>query len=43
MRSTGLFDEVAQGDGNDGDGRVDAGESVELAIRFVIAGGRLRM
>ena len=27
-----LFDEVAQGDGNDGDGRVDAGESVELAI-----------
>jgi len=27
-----LFDEVAQGDGNDGDGRVDASESVELAI-----------
>ena len=27
-----LFDEVGQGDGNDGDGRVDAGESVELAI-----------
>ncbi len=27
-----LFDEVAQGDGNDGDGRVDAGETVELAI-----------
>ena len=27
-----LFDEVAQGDGNDGDGRVDSGETVELAI-----------
>ena len=27
-----LFDEIAQGDGNDGDGRVDAGETVELAI-----------
>ena len=27
-----LFDEIAQGDGNDGDGRVDAGESIELAI-----------
>ena len=27
-----LFDEVAQGDVNDGDGRVDAGETVELAI-----------
>ena len=27
-----LFDEVAQGEGNDGDGRVDAGETVELAI-----------
>ena len=35
-----LFDEVAQGEGNDGDGRVDAGETLSLPSSFATVGAR---